>query len=424
MSRKLFAILTLVLVGTACGIFIWRAQDVRARSERLEAEIVRGLSDEELSLILTNQATTDRGSVEFLLKTPDARRNFLKSLREHFALAAQARREGLSEDEKFRVNVEYKKNILLADLYRAKLTAAQGKYYVVPQESIENVWRTVENEKRFELDMETLRTIQIEVAKARGDESVYTKLQGGSLEKARNNWANAKVLSDLAKADADFMAQPAIGLRFKVLEAGILSVDYLRKHWTDKIKATPAEIGNHLAANPALDVGKKREKAEAALKRVAAGEDFAKVATELSEDRSTRSKGGLYENTTPEDIWPEVANAALALEPGRFADRIVETNTGFHVVKLEKKQVVKNPDGSEKITFSVRHILLQRAFEDPLHNNPDVPAPFISAETVAKNEIERQKRDAFVSWTISKNDISIPEDVALELPPVPTAKIK
>lgn len=416
MSKKLIAVIALLIIGGVTGVFIWRAGDARARAEKREAEILKGLTADEINLILQSQAGGDGSGVSQIAERAESRQAFLKGLREYLALAAEARREGLTDDENFKINFEYKKNLLLADLYRAKLTAAEAKYYVVPKESLDDVWKNAENEKQFETDMETLRAIQSAVAKARGDEAVIGKLQGGSLTKARENWANTKVLSEMAKRDAEFMAKPELNLRIKILEAGILSADYLRKHWTEKIKAAPREISDFLGAHPEYDVRKKRETAETVLRKALAGEDFARLAAEYSEDRATKTKGGLYENVSRDVLWTEVEAAALALENGRIADRIIETNTGFHIIKLENKQTKKNADGSEAVSFSVRHILLQKGFEDPANINPNVPSPFISAEELAKNEIEREKRNRFVDEIIRRNNISLPEDFTVKLP--------
>ena len=56
-------------------------------------------------------------AVAAIAERAETRRAFLKGIREHLALAAEARREGLSEDPNFKINLDYKKNLLLADLY-------------------------------------------------------------------------------------------------------------------------------------------------------------------------------------------------------------------------------------------------------------------------------------------------------------------
>jgi len=149
---------------------------------------------------------------------------------------------------------------------------------------------------------------------------------------------------------------------------------------------------------------------------VKAGEDFAKLAKEFSEDRTTKESGGLYENIGTGVIWKEVEEAALKLEKGQLAAQIIESGIGVHVVRLEDKNITKRADGSEEINLSVRHILLQRNFEEPGEHLPDLPPPFMTAGEIAKSEIEKEKRAAFVSEIINRNPVSLPEDFTVELP--------
>lgn len=69
------------------------------------------------------------------------------------------------------------------------------------------------------------------------------------------------------------------------------------------------------------------------------GEDFAKVAKEYSEDPGSKDKGGLYENK-PAGTWvPQFKEKALTLELNKISDP-VETDYGYHVMKVEKREEV------------------------------------------------------------------------------------
>lgn len=423
MSKKLVLLIFIGVLTLVGGVFAWRSWDNRVSAERVEAGIVKKLDAAELNLILRNQAASDAESVKAIAGNADARQTFLKGLREYLALAAAARRAGLADQTNFKINVNYKKNLYLAEAYNAHLTAQNKANYVVPSGDIEAVWQKPENEKQFNLEMDTLRQIQTETARTRGDEKTeYPKLQGGSLQKARENWARMKVLADRAQADAGFMNDPAVALRLKIVEAGILSADYLRANFAAQIKANDAEIKAYLAAHPEYDAAKKREKALDILRQVKAGADFAKLAAETSEDRNTAKKGGLYENIAPGSLWQEVETAALALDKNHIADSLIETHTGFHIVKLDKKEIKKLPNNSESVIFSVRHILLQKNFADPNNTNPEIPSPFIPADEIARTAVEREKRDKFVENIIRQNEIVLPEDFTVDLPSVGNAE--
>jgi len=76
--------------------------------------------------------------------------------------------------------------------------------------------------------------------------------------------------------------------------------------------------------------------AAAALARVEAGEDFANLAAELSEDASTRDTGGDLGLLNPDEIASELGLAANALEPGEHSD-LVRSDRGFHILLLEER---------------------------------------------------------------------------------------
>ena len=163
-------------------------------------------------------------------------------------------------------------------------------------------------------------------------------------------------------------------------------------------------------------MSKKRGKAESLLRRAQAGEDFSRLAAEYSEDRLTKSKGGLYADVEKDTLWAEVEAAALALEKNQIADQIIVTHTGFHIIKLEDKQISPEKNGGQTIKYSVRQILLQNTFEEPGNHNPDIPAPFLKAEEIAKAEIEKDKRNKFVEEISRRNPIVLPNDFTVELP--------
>ncbi len=122
MSKKSLIITLVLIVAVSIGFFIWRSQDTRAKVEKMESEILKGLTAEEINLILKSEALSDDSGVSEIVQSNETRQDFLKGMREYLALAAEARREGLTEDKHFKINLEFKKNKLLADLYKAKLS--------------------------------------------------------------------------------------------------------------------------------------------------------------------------------------------------------------------------------------------------------------------------------------------------------------
>jgi len=213
------------------------------------------------------------------------------------------------------------------------------------------------------------------------------------------------------------MRDRSVQLRLQILEAGVLSAAYLAKNWKQSIKANDADIAAYLAGHPEWDLRKKHEKAESILRRAKAGEDVAALAKEFSEDRPTREKGGLYDSyEVGTALWKEVEDAALKLEPGQIADRLVESKDGYHIVQLVDKTVVKREDGTDAVYLSIRHILLQRRFEDPTVNRAvsALPPPFKTPEEIAKTAVEKEKRQRFIDGVIKSENIQLPENFEVD----------
>lgn len=89
---------------------------------------------------------------------------------------------------------------------------------------------------------------------------------------------------------------------------------------------------------PAADKAKAREKAEALLARVQGGEDFAKVAQEGSDDKSSGPRGGDLSWVARGQTVPPFENAAFALKNPNDLSGVVETSYGYHVIQLLERQ--------------------------------------------------------------------------------------
>ncbi len=100
----------------------------------------------------------------------------------------------------------------------------------------------------------------------------------------------------------------------------------------------------------------RRAEAEAALRRVQGGEDFAAVAREVSQD-GNRANGGEI-GLRPPDRLPELFQQAIKdLAVGQVRGEVLESGVGFHVVKLIERQ--PPPDLNKVTETRARHILVR-----------------------------------------------------------------
>jgi peptidyl-prolyl cis-trans isomerase C len=109
----------------------------------------------------------------------------------------------------------------------------------------------------------------------------------------------------------------------------------------------------------------KRERIEELLKRARAGEDFAKLAGEFSEDSVSRGRGGEYQFPRGKMV-PAVETVAFSLKTNEISD-VVTSPYGYHIIKLIEKipaHTVKYADAAAEI----KKTLTQHAIEEQFPN--------------------------------------------------------
>jgi len=123
--------------------------------------------------------------------------------------------------------------------------------------------------------------------------------------------------------------------------------------YDDAVGKLPAEEEVHArhilfrAAAGDEKAGKEAEdKAKAVVARLNKGEDFEKLANELTEDPSGKANGGDLGYFTKEQMVPEFANVAFSLDKGKISPP-VKTQFGWHVIKTEDKRTKPKPTFDE-----------------------------------------------------------------------------
>lgn len=195
------------------------------------------------------------------------------------------------------------------------------------------------------------------------------QLQGAARDRAvLDNLIVAYVVAQ--KAEAGKLADGAeFGRKLAYLRKKLLTEAYLetvaKKANTDAaIQKTYDEVAKAQTPEPEIHARHilvpTEEEAKKALERIKGGEDFAKVAGEISKDPG--AKGGDLGWFTKDRMVPEFAEAAFKLEPGKISEP-VKSQFGWHVIKVEEKRMKEFPK-LEEVRDQVARYVVQKAESD------------------------------------------------------------
>jgi peptidyl-prolyl cis-trans isomerase C len=174
--------------------------------------------------------------------------------------------------------------------------------------------------------------------------------------------------------DPDFKRRLAF-TRNKVLMETLLQ-DEVKKAMTDQalhavyddaIKQMPTEEEVHARHilfrvadwKDAKQAQAAEDKAKAVVERLKKGEDFAKIANELTEDPSGKKDGGDLGYFTKQEMVPEFATVAFSLDKGKFSDP-VKTQFGWHVILVEDKRK-REPPKFDQVKSQLERIVARKA---------------------------------------------------------------
>jgi peptidyl-prolyl cis-trans isomerase C len=101
-------------------------------------------------------------------------------------------------------------------------------------------------------------------------------------------------------------------------------------------------------------------RAQAALDRINAGEAFARVAGEVSEDPGSRNEGGNLGWNLPQFFIDEFSNTMTSLKPRGLASTPTRTRFGWHVIEVMAVRPVVVPP-YEKVRDRIAQILREKA---------------------------------------------------------------
>ena len=107
-----------------------------------------------------------------------------------------------------------------------------------------------------------------------------------------------------------------------------------------------------------------RQRADEVVKKLKAGENFAKLVAEYSDDATSKAAGGDFPPVKPSSSYPEeVKKAVFALEPGKVTDPIRQVSA-FYVIRVEEKSTQPVNEVMEPISQEIRQAHVTEWFQN------------------------------------------------------------
>jgi parvulin-like peptidyl-prolyl isomerase len=251
------------------------------------------------------------------------------------------------------------------------------------------------------------------LSKASADTKVSDDEVNTQFDRIKKNFGSEDELKKQVEAAGETIDKVKTGLRDRLRE----------EHWIDsqvgdKAKVTDAEAEDFYKQNPdkfkmpeqvrashilvkiepdatPQVVTAKEKAAQAIADRVKKGEDFAKLAKELSEDPSAKENSGDLNFFTREQMVPEFSKAAFAMKKGEISDP-VRSEFGYHIIKVTDRKDAETVSlekvkpqlvaflGKQKKQEAIEKVLQEvRSKADVKINLPEPPAPSVPAPGAA-----------------------------------------
>lgn len=423
-------IILLVILGIGAGLVVWK-NNVGGQSNMSFSSI----SKEEVELLLEDVAEVNPIVLKRFAEDPEMKKKQLESLQQLLAFASQAQKEGLANDP---TNKQELKNIraeVVAVNYDKAMNSDKGPmppFGFISEDQVKQFWGEgaqpdkglmdsvkdtlglgrLNPETAFNKFLDTKVALLKESNPAMKDREISEDER----TQARDFFAKVQIYENEfdTKAAAGELDQKLVAktnLQVKLQQAQFLARLY-SDVMAEKVKVTDEEVTKYIADHPEFDTSEKRTRAEEILVRAKNGEDFAVLANEFSEDPGNKggadgeAQGGLYKDVTKGRMVQPFEEAALALEPGQISPNLVESDYGYHIIKLERKGTENGPDGQPTETYDVRHILITTTYKDP-ENEMAREQPI---KAFVRQKLEEEKQKAALDKLIADNHVSVPED--------------
>ncbi len=419
------------MLGIGAGLVIWKNKTGGGHA----SASFNSISKEEVEMLLADVAKVNPMVLKRFAEDPEMKKQQLDNLKQLLAFASQSQRDGLTNEPNNRQELKNIRSEVIAVNYDREINKDKGPmppfgfitedqvnaFWGQGDQAPQGFWASLKNKvglgpQNNELEFQKFLDTKVALLKESNPQMKDREISEEEKTQAREIFAKIEIYEkeyedkvDSGELPEDF--QKKVNLQVKLQQAQFLARLYSEK-MAEKVKVTDEDIAAYIAAHPELDTTAKKTKAQEILNRAKGGEDFAALANEFSEDpgntnpENQEKNGGLYADTPKGRMVPAFEQAALALEPGQVAPELVETDFGYHIVKLEKKGEGKDPSGQPAETYDVRHILISTGFKDP--ENPmgrEMPV-----KAYVRSKLEEEKEKKVLEDLVASNNIQVPDD--------------
>ena len=424
-------ILVVVILAIGVGLVVWKK---KAGSQTNES--FNSISRPEIEMLLSDVAKTNPSILKKLAEDPEMKKQQIENLKQLLAFASEAKSQGLAADPTNRQELDNIRAEILAVNYDREINKDKGSmpaFGFITEDQVKAYWAEDEQPKSgsgfwekiglgaasdprtHQAEFDDFLSAKIAVLKASSPDMKDREISDDEKTQARDIFAKIRIYRREyeQKANDGTLSKEFIdktNLQAKLQQAQFLARLYSEKA-TDQTKVTDEDIAKYIAAHPELDPAQKRAKAQEILNRAKAGEDFAALANEFTQDPGNMKdgvpQGGLYKDVPKGRMVAPFEAAALALQPGQVSPELVETDFGYHIIKLERKlESSKDASGATAESYDARHILFSTGVKDP-----DKPtAREAPVKEYVRTKLEDEKEKKLIEDIVAKNNVQVPTD--------------
>ncbi|HEX8557627.1 MAG TPA: peptidylprolyl isomerase [Pyrinomonadaceae bacterium] len=341
-------------------------------------------------------------AISKLESDPAERSRFARDLRHMLAAAEEARALGYAARPELKLQMDLARAFAVAQAYfkQRQREGATAPEQVVTQAEIDALLAEPAQQQQFAAFVEDYRVNGPGRGAAISDE-----------QRKQLGQHYGRVMVGLRKGTAAGLAarrgtQLAVMLQHARLLAGAYS-----KELAPKARLTEAELDAYVASHPEYDTKAPRAKVEGLLARVRAGEDFAKLADEFTEDPSGKGRGGELGWFGRGMMVKPFEDAAFALKQGEVSG-VVETQFGFHIIKVDERRA---QGGADEVR--ARHILIR-------YGASPAGAPPQSPRERARAAAEEERLGRLYDEIAARRGVRVAEDFRVGAAAEPAAPAK